>query len=225
MARFFHGGSRPFREFDMVRRGSGSEPNSVLGIWLTFVPNVAADYGIARGNIDSAVMVVDTIAEDRPLRLAFCGNRDIAIYGVEDAHQDWVGDTDQQAEARQKFERARNVLMAHGIDGIWCGDGAEGTDLEGAVVLFDSTRIEISHVISDPEILRQVREFEDIEDEDVCEILGGAIEGEHEDDGVEYVWEWGLAEVLEDLDGLEAELTQRGEVEFAPEDIPDIEDF
>lgn len=132
--RLYHGTRKEFDAFDPYMIGMGAEPNSALGVWLTQDPHIAAGYG---GETRLVIAEVDAP------RLAVGVDYQTAIWGGPDLHP-----TDREI-SWPRFEKARRDLMEAGFDGVMFD--CPGTDLEGAVCIFDASKIRITEVLEYPE--------------------------------------------------------------------------
>lgn len=134
MARLYHGTRKLFDSFNSELIGEGWEPNSALGVWLSTSPLIAWEYAYGENLI---------VAETGELRLLVARNLQTTVWGGEDLHP-------QDREiAWPLFDAARQSLAALGYDGIYCE--MPGTSLEGAVCVFDPSRLRIINTIQKPE--------------------------------------------------------------------------
>lgn len=133
MNRLFHGAREAFTAFDPKMIGIGAEPNSVLGVWLSTDPHVAFSYALG-----GYLKEVGT----GPLRLAVARDHYSAIWGAPD-----LMPCDGEM-AYPLFLHARGELSRAGYDGIWFE--MPGTDLEGAVCIFDPAILRIARVLHAP---------------------------------------------------------------------------
>lgn len=132
--RLYHGTRKDFDAFDPYMIGMGAEPNSALGVWLTQDPHIAAAYCGERRVV---------IAEIDAPKLAVGTDYRTAIWGATD-----LNPTDREV-AWPLFEKARRELMEAGFDGVMFD--CPGTDLEGAVCIFDAAKLRITGAMDYPE--------------------------------------------------------------------------
>ena len=129
--RLYHGSRDAFDAFDPQMVGTGAEPNSALGVWLSRDPRSAYGYG---GNRHLA------IAEIAAPRLAVCSDEYVAIWGARD-----LSPLDGEI-AWPLFDEARKILMAEGYQGVLfdCVD----TEMEGAVCIFEPETVSIVETLT-----------------------------------------------------------------------------
>lgn len=134
--RLFHGTAHKFEAFDTHFTMRGSEANSALGIHLTEVPGIAADYAeLARKDAGASVPMV-LVVEVEAARMVV----------VDDASEFLGYDQDlfdpETNIPREDYVAARHTLQAEGFDGVTVS-GTGMDDLDATWVIFDPAALRI----------------------------------------------------------------------------------